>query len=892
MRKLQWILVVMLGGLMLTGCGSSNGNGGGQTFACNDGRDNDNDGLIDFPADPGCLSELDASEEDLTTGGPKTRYAMANRCWAIRANGNDSYLRLADGAYSATATAIADAEPFYLKPSSLGHYLLYSSVRDLITASGGSTGTSSSAGADDSAEWLVKGRGDATEYPPTPAYHTEPAPEQVALWHGFVDPQRLFTEFTLYSGTEEANLSVDAEGALVMVAPGTDADLESFSFEPLDGCAQYPEASSDFSGEPFDGTTTDGRVLGHADVHVHISATEFLGGAQHGRPFHKFGVEHALPNCSSPEAHGPQGSLDLVQGAFTQDTDGHATDGWPSFTEWPARGELTHEAIYWKWLERSWASGLRVVVNDLVDNRTLCELQRNAKGDPSQDCNSMNNAGRQAGTMYAMENYIDAQYGGPGQGFFQIVHSPEEARAVIADGKMAVVLGIEISNLFDCQLTYAPNPLRADPSEEDGSGLMAGQNAYGCTVEEGQPNSILTQMQRVHDWGVRQIISIHEFDNAFGGNGIFDGMVLNLGNKENSGGLLSSDLDLLTSGAAADFFANADTLETPTGEFWTTFDCPVEEGDDATPGFSGYFWGNAGGSAQSFGDAFPFGCVPMGQGGRSGGPTPCYPSGVRQCNARWMTPAGQYMFGKLMEMGFIIDFDHLAVGMKSQLLEFAEAQSPVYPLVSTHGTFGGITNDHARRVLAGGGHLYPSNGSSGGFINNMEETLAIYEQAMAGVPEDQRPLFGFGYGTDTNGLSSQTGPRNNPERPLTYPFILYGGTVFDDLDDFAQVPAVIFEQPASRNASGEVVRTWHQDEDGNAHHGMLSGFVQEIRLDGTAEHMQHLFNSAEVYLQTWERTEAASAAIAANGLSVPDGMLRPAPVGTPTEDPFASPAAP
>ncbi len=49
---------------------------------------------------------------------------------------------------------------------------------------------------------------------------------------------------------------------------------------------------------------------------------------------------------------------------------------------------------------------------------------------------------------------------------------------------------------------------------------------------------------------------------------------------------------------------------------------------------------------------------------------------------------------------------------------------------------------------------------------------------------------------------------------------------------------------------------------------------------------------AEVFLQTWERTEAASAAIAVNGLSVPEGMLRAAPVGTPTEDPFASPPAP
>src|SRR4051812_30521060 len=35
----------------------------GLSSECNDGIDNDRDGLIDFPSDPGCESELDAREE-------------------------------------------------------------------------------------------------------------------------------------------------------------------------------------------------------------------------------------------------------------------------------------------------------------------------------------------------------------------------------------------------------------------------------------------------------------------------------------------------------------------------------------------------------------------------------------------------------------------------------------------------------------------------------------------------------------------------------------------------------------------------------------------------------------------------------------------------------------
>ncbi|MFA5940587.1 MAG: hypothetical protein WC809_14610 [Sinimarinibacterium sp.] len=850
--------------------------------ACADGADNDSDGLTDFPADPGCESAADTDEANPVQAATRTRYAMASttngQCWALKANGTGNYVVRNSTTYAATATDIANAEPFYLKPTALGKYAFYNRNRQLMTATAPTLGHVASAEATDAAEWTVVGVGDTTAYPPTPAIDQEPTPEQVAAYHDFVDPDLAFSAFTIASAVD-AHVAVDSgTGALALVTSGSNPANESFSFEPLTGCSEYPEASSNFSGTPFKGTQSDGTVLGHADVHVHISATTFLGGAHWGSPYHKFGVEHALGDCSVQ--HGPSGQLDLLGGVYTQDPDGHATDGWPTFTEWPSRGNLTHEAIYWKWLERAWAGGLRVVVNDLVDNETLCELQRNAINEPTRDCNSMNTAGQQVGTMYGMQDYIDAQYGGRGKGFFQIVHDADEGRSVIEDGHIAVVLGIEISEVFNCKLNY--NPLRTQhPYDEDGSGGT--ENSYTCTMEEGQPNSILTQMQRIHDWGVRQVISIHEFDNAFGGNGIFDGLILNLGNREDTGGIPSGDIATLTSQITGDFnpelfqafVENLPASETPTGEWWTTYDCPVE---DSTPGFSGYLWGSSGGSAQSY--LSPPLCMPLGQDGRSGGPTPCYPSGVAQCNARWMTPIGQYAYGKMMEMGFILDWDHMEMGMKTQFLELTEAQDPVYPIVSTHGTFGGTTVDQATRLLRDGGYLYPSNGSSRGFRDDMDETAQIYEAAMAGREPAQRLLFGFGYGTDTNGLSAQSGPRGefDEDKAVVYPFVLFGGEPFDSLSNFDGISPVSFAQPSSNDADGNVKRTWHEDIDGNAHYGLLSDYIQEVRLEGNADHIKHLYNSAEVYLQTWQRTQAASAAIQAHGLKAPPAtMLRAAP---------------
>ena len=53
---------------------------------------------------------------------------------------------------------------------------------------------------------------------------------------------------------------------------------------------------------------------------------------------------------------------------------------------------------------------------------------------------------------YALERYIDAQSGGPGKGWFRIVSSPAQARQQIEAGKLAVVLGLEVSDLFNCYL--------------------------------------------------------------------------------------------------------------------------------------------------------------------------------------------------------------------------------------------------------------------------------------------------------------------------------------------------------------------------------------------------------------------------------------------------------
>lgn len=94
----------------------------------------------------------------------------------------------------------------------------------------------------------------------------------------------------------------------------------------------------------------------------------------------------------------------------------------------------------------------------------------------------------QINRLNQMQAYIDAQSGGPGKGFFRLVTSPEQARQVMANGQMAVLMGVEASETFNC-----------------GKKDKCNRN----TVESG--------LNELYDLGVRVIYPTHKFDNQLAG---------------------------------------------------------------------------------------------------------------------------------------------------------------------------------------------------------------------------------------------------------------------------------------------------------------------------------------------------------------------------------------
>ena len=147
-----------------------------------------------------------------------------------------------------------------------------------------------------------------------------------------------------------------------------------WSFAPAQGCATFPEVEVNVTGQPFKGPNAKARVRGFIDDHIHLGAFEFLGGRFHcGRPWSPYGVTVAMRDCADHYPNGA-GAVARTSSPPAAPNGTHSPEGWPSFAGWPRDESLTHEGTYWKWIERAWRSGLRIMVNDLVENRALCEL--------------------------------------------------------------------------------------------------------------------------------------------------------------------------------------------------------------------------------------------------------------------------------------------------------------------------------------------------------------------------------------------------------------------------------------------------------------------------------------------------------------------------------------
>ena len=591
---------------------------------------------------------------------PEDRYALAGGCYGVQALSTAAYLVRDGDGFIAGSQSLDAAEPVHFQATDLGTYLLYGTAKDFVAADEGVIGSIVTAVKNSQAGQIVGGVTTGTTDEAIDAVRDGLGPatglggaivaggtaSELADWE--IDQVAVDT-FTIKLPALEKFLTVGDGGALTLADEAGSSG--QFGFQLTDGCAAFPEVEVGVEGPIAAGDTAFEEVQGYIDAHVHMMAFEFIGGrVRCGRPWHAYGVTHALVDCADHEPGGHGAVLEAVLSGGNP-VEGHPTDGWPTFSYWPKYNSLTHEQLYYKWLERAWRGGLRMFTNLLVDNHALCSiypLKRNS-------CNEMDGVRLQAKRIHELERYIDAQSGGPGEGWFRIVTDPFQARSVINEGKLAVILGIEVSIVLDCGVTL---------------------DIPKCTEAQ-----IDERLDEVYGLGVRQMELVNKFDNALSGvtgDGGSTGVVTNFGNFTETGSWLKMETCAPEEGEAQDntqmnLHDDAGTPEAITGRD-----------------------GLAAGILEATGLS---------------GVVPLYPAGPH-CNVRALSPLGAHMIRRMIQKGIIFDPDHMSARARTQAMDIIrDEQAP--GVVSSH-SWADITI--YPRVLEAGGVVTPYAGGSKGFF--------------------------------------------------------------------------------------------------------------------------------------------------------------------------------
>ncbi|MET0402367.1 MAG: membrane dipeptidase [Cystobacter sp.] len=507
---------------------------------------------------------------------------------------------------------------------------------------------------------------------------------------------------------------------------------------------------------------------GFADLHSHQFAHLAFGGkAFFGKPYGP--LSSALPWCDS--VHGPGGTRDAFGSIMTMlgygtGGAGHKVGGYPQYDGWPRWNSYTHQSMHEEWLLRAVQGGLRLMVMLAVNNQDIFGSPIHATKAPGRTGEDMEAVDLQIAEAYNLQSYLDSKAGGTGRGWYRIVKSPEEARAVIAQGKLAVVLGAEVDYLFDCR--------------RDGA----------CTAAQ-----VEARLDDYHARGLRHLYPVHFKQNAFAGPAL---------------------TNLITQGDSRD--------------------CSQE----------GYEY-------QRDSTKAPI------------------------CGAQGLTSLGRTLVRGMMRRKMLIDIDHMSKRAFDDTLAMVEPYG--YPVVSGHTTLfetarggkrheGSLKAEQLQRIRAVGGmvSLIAEQGSRdevptwrgagqpvvehqcGNTSQSWAQAYLYLTQQVSGMP--------VGFGTDFNGLAGLPGPRFGGEA-------CHGGSSALQVARTRYPLSIAVENsPTKLERSTVGNKVFDINEDGLAHVGLLPDFIADLHRQGLrSQDLDPLMNSAEGYLQVWERAEARAASV-------------------------------
>jgi microsomal dipeptidase-like Zn-dependent dipeptidase len=519
--------------------------------------------------------------------------------------------------------------------------------------------------------------------------------------------------------------------------------------------------------------------------------------------------------CNGFFVHGPGGLGDLVN-SFATGTVGHNVGGYPEFDGWPRFNNVTSQQVYYEWLKRAYDGGLRLMVMLAVNNEVLCKAGAHIA---AYGCDDMPAVDRQIQAAKDLQTFVDTKAGGAGQGWYRIVTTPAQARAAAANNQLAVVLGIEVDSLFGCT-------------------KHATTNCSAAHIEE--------RVQHYYDQGVRHVFPVHLTDNGFGGTALYDDM-------------FAFNTKLVSN----DWWDYAPTC--PTGVDFHLGTIDTLNDIHGIPIIGDWFNQLISAFTGVVGGAIP----------------PKAPAGPN-CNVRTLTGAGSTLVNSLIDHHMIMDVDHMDAPTFDAAMDIAEGRK--YPGISSgHTGIVPTANPGANGAHEGNKTLAQLNRirDDGGLVSiilHQGDRAKIKEYkrgTTAPIPFDcgnsdqswaQVYLYAVdhmnggavGIGSDFNGLAGEPAPRfnghgHNDACQGDFPggYSPAGGVSY---------PITPFGLSGSLGKLTAGSRTFDYNDDGLANIGLYPDFIQDLRSQGLSNaDLNPLFNSAEAYIEMWEKSEDETA---------------------------------
>ncbi|WDE05873.1 membrane dipeptidase [Thalassomonas viridans] len=195
------------------------------------------------------------------------------------------------------------------------------------------------------------------------------------------------------------------------------------------------------------------QVTGFADLHVHQMAEFAYAGAWfHGA--HQGEEGTALKACSGGSIFGGDHARTVLTGIVNEnlgklpgtqgDTGLHEykKQGYPGYSGWPRWDSIAHQQVWEGHLQQAHEAGLNLYIMSAVDYRQLCDIMPSRNKKPGLSCDEMLSVDKQ---LDALIDFAQAR------DWLEIATTPEQARGIINQGKLAAVMGIEVSHLFEGQ---------------------------------------------------------------------------------------------------------------------------------------------------------------------------------------------------------------------------------------------------------------------------------------------------------------------------------------------------------------------------------------------------------------------------------------------------------